>query len=78
VISHTMYHPLLVAKRWEIRGCEEVNPKSPGCRMLGAIIISSAGGPAGPVFVRQISRRGGPMRELALGRYGDCSLSTCF
>ena len=58
-----------------VRRCE---PKSWGCRMSAAIIISCAGGPEGVGFVGQISRRRGPVHELALGRYGDCSLSTVF
>jgi len=29
-------------------------------------------------FVGQISHRRGPLRELALARYGDCSLSRFF
>ena len=78
VISHARYHSLLVVKRLELCGGEEVNPKSHGCIMSAVIIISCAGGLEGLEFVGQISRGRGPLRELALGRYGDCSLSPFF
>ena len=78
MMNHARYYPLLVVKRSEIRRDEEVDLKSRGCRRSVTIIISCAGGPEDLGFVGQISDRRGPLRELALGRYGDCSLSRFF
>ena len=55
-----------------------MNPNSHGYRMSMPMIISCEGGQEGLALVAQISRGRGPLREFALGRHGDCSLSPLF